>query len=331
MFHARTVSPVVVLLLGLALAGAGGVASSAYAQTTDEEGLQDLLEDVGQEYAESYLAPLVQSFGVNQNSGLYTTAAIPGSRLTFSIGVKAMAARLAEADSAFRRVLDVTLDETFGVLPGTPGYGEQGTVEMSGPTVFGSEDRAGTIRAYYEGVLVAEEQGIEGVWESRTIPLAMPEASLGGVAGFKATVRWLPEIDAGDAGKIKLWGYGLQYSVNRFFPLLPADVMIGFFRQSLDIGDVLSTDATSWFLAGSKSFSLLTLYGGVAKESADFDVDYTWKRSDGEDIPVSFSVEGKQSSRVTLGAALNLGVKLNADVNVGSEMTSFSAGLMFGL
>ncbi len=330
MFHSRSFSAALALALGLSFAMTG-VAAPAAAQTdTSDQELQNLLEDVGIEYAQGYLAPLIQTLGVNQNSGLYTTASVPRGKLTFSFGLKAMGSRLADADSAFSRVLDVTLDETYGVNPGDPGYGEQGVVEMTGPTVFGNESRRGAIRAYYLGALVAEEEGIEGLIDTHWSPLVMPEVSVGGIAGMRVTVRWLPEIDAGDAGKIKLWGWGLQYGLTSAMPNLPVDVMVGFFKQNLDIGNVIETDATSWFLAASKSFSVLTLYGGAAKESSNFKAHYTWNRSDGSEVPVALEVEGTQKSRFTLGASLAIGVRLNADVNIGSELTTYTAGLGFG-
>jgi len=333
MIHARSLPAALALALALALPLAvAGVPVPAHAQsTTNDDELQNLLEDVGIEYARGYLAPLVQTLGANQNSGLYTTASIPRGKLTFSFGLKAMGSRLAAADSAFSRVLDVTLDETYGVNPGDPGYGQHGVVEMTGPTVFGSDSRMGTIRAYYLGALVAEQEGIEGLIDTRWSPLVMPEVSIGGIGGLRATVRWLPEIDAGKAGKIKLWGWGLQYGLTSALPTLPVDVMVGVFKQSLDVGDVIETDATSWFLAASKSVGVLTLYGGAAKESSNFAAHYTWVRSDGVEQKVAFEVEGTQKSRVTLGASLGIGVRLNADVNIGSEFTTYTMGLGFGL
>jgi len=330
MFHPRSFMAGLALALGLALAAAGLPAPAGAQTDTGDQDLQNLLEDVGVEYAQGYLAPLIQTLGVNQNSGLYTTARVPRGKLTFSFGIKVMGSRLADADSAFSRVLDVTLDETYGVNPGDPGYGEQGVVEMSGPTVFGNDGRMGTIRAYYLGALVAEQDGIEGLIDTRWSPLVMPEVSVGGIGGLRATVRWLPEIDAGDAGKIKLWGWGLQYNLTSAMPKPPVDVMVGFFKQSLDVGDVIETDATSWFLAASKTFSVLTLYGGASKESSDFTAHYTWARSDGTEVPVSFDVEGAQKNRYTLGASLGIGVRLSADVSFGGEITTYTGGLGFG-
>ncbi len=319
-----------------------GLAADAHAQVTSNEsgtkGLQGSLEKVGAEYAKAYLSPMTQTFGVNENSGLYTTAAIPRSKLTFSIGVKFMDTRIAEQDQFFHRVLDnVTLNESWGVQPGNAFYGEQGTVEMGGPTVFGPKDSSddGYVRAYHDGVLVGEGSTIAGVIKTRDVPLAMPEFSVGGYYGVRATVRWLPTVHAGDeVGDIKLFGWGLQGNVNQFFPVVPVDVMVGFFHQNLKVGDVVETGATSVFLAASKSYGLVTGYGGYARESSTFKVNYTFNPDPATGLtaaPISFEEKGDQHGRLTLGLLFNLGVKLNADVNFGGDLTTFSGGLMFGI
>jgi hypothetical protein len=325
MFQPRRISTAVALVAGLVFIAAGVPARAQ----SDSKGLEEVLQEVGQEYATSYLAPLTQSLGANQNSGLYTTSLIPRSKLTFTIGLKAMGTKLADADSAFSKTLSVAaLDETFGVNPGDAAYGQSGTVVMSGPTVFGNDGRKGSITAYYQGLPVGTVEGIEGLVDTRWSPLAVPEASIGGIAGLRATVRWLPDIDAGsDVGKIKLFGWGLQYGVTSAMPMVPVDVSVGIFRQSLDFGTVVETEATSLYLAASKQVGVLTLYGGAAKESSKFKVHYTWVETGDR---VAFDVDGAQKTRFTLGAALNFGVKLSADANFGSEVTTYAVGFGFG-
>jgi hypothetical protein len=103
--------------------------------------------------------------------------------------------------------------------------------------------------------------------------------------------------------------------------------MVGFFRQELDLGDVIQTDATSFFVAASKSFAVITAYGGVAFESSNIDVDYT-EQTNG--THVAFSLDGKQERRLTLGGTLNLGLQqLNVEMSFG-KLATFGAGLMFG-
>ncbi|MDO9171682.1 MAG: hypothetical protein Q7W29_07620, partial [bacterium] len=94
----------------------------------------------------------------------------------------------------------------------------------------------------------------------------------------------------------------------------------------------VATDAQSMYLAASRSFALATVYGALSKESSSMDVAYTYTHDvDGSpvDDEVNFSVDGIQDSRLTLGATLNLGLKLNAEAGFG-DVTTYSAGLLFG-
>jgi hypothetical protein len=159
-----------------------------------------------------------------------------------------------------------------------------------------------------------------------------PEAYIGGIAGLKLTVRYLPEMDAGDLGKTKYWGYGLQWNANGILKNLPVDVMVGFFNQEINVGSVYESTAATIFAGASKDFSLLTVYGGVAAESSELDVAYEFEHPTDPALnsSVGFTVEGAQDTRFTLGATLDILAKLNLEMGMGNKMTSYSAGLMFG-
>jgi hypothetical protein len=288
--------------------------------------LEELLTQVGEEYAVAYTEPLIHAFGANQNSGLYHTAHIPRSSLTFSIGLKVQGTYLDEGDQDFQKVLrDVDLHDYF---PDEFQPGETGDIVLAGPTVFGSPDEMGTATAYMNGVPVYQVETIEGLIDTRWAPMAAPEFTLGGIAGLKGTLRWLPEIDLDNYGKSKYLGYGLQWSPNFLLgPTFPVDVMVGFFTQEIDLGTIVQTDASSYFVAASKSFGRATLYGGFSKEESTMTVDYT---EEGSDTRVNFEMDGKMTSRATVGATLNLGAKLNLEMGVG-KMVVYNVGLLFGM
>lgn len=309
--------PCALVLAALAILPAMAAAPAA----ADE--LEGLLEDVTGQYAQAYLAPFTHSFGPNLNGGIFHTAAIPRSRLTIDFGVKVTATHLAEEDQAFQKVIEnVDLsdyDDSFA--PGTTG-----DIVMSGPTIFGDDETPGTVAGYVGGVEVFSQDTIEGLVDTRYSPLVVPQASVGGIAGFRGTVRWLPEVDLGDVGKTKVFGYGLQWSVNAVAPTLPVDVMVGFFNQTVEIGTLIETDASSMFVAASKAFALATVYAGYAMEDSETDIAYTYS---GDDSEVAFTVEGSQESRFTVGATLNVLAKLNVEMGHG-DLTTYTAGLMFG-
>jgi hypothetical protein len=287
--------------------------------------LEGLLKGVAEKYAQAYLAPFTHSFGPNLNSGIYHTAAIPKSRFTLDFGVKVTATHLAVEDQMFQTVIENVRLADYGDVGSLPAN-TVGYIVMSGPTVFGDTETKGTITGYVNGVQVFSEDTIEGLIKTRYSPMAIPQASVGGVAGLRATVRWLPEIDLGEFGKTKVFGYGLQWSANGLRPNLPVDVMIGFFRQSVDIGTLIATDANSMFVAASKKWSVLTLYGGYAIENSEMTIAYT---PTGSTTGVAFTVDDTQSSRLTIGATLNVLAKLNFEMGHG-DLTTYTAGLMFG-
>lgn len=287
-----------------------------------DDDLEDLLVQVGEAYATGYVAPFIHAFGANQNTGLYQTAHIPWGRLTFGFGIKMMATNLSDDDQTFAVNIE---DVDLGVYDS--GFvGRTGDVIMSGPSIFGDESTPGTITGYMNGLPVFEADVIPGLVDTRYVPLAAPEAYVGGVFGLKATLRYLPEIELGDYGKTNFLGYGMQWSPNGVIEGLPVDVMVGFFTQELDVGELLETNAKSYFLGVSKKYALATVYGGIAKDESDMTVSYTEQSTN---TAIEFEVEGIQESHLTLGVSLNVLMGLNLEINKG-DMVTYAGGLMFG-
>lgn len=302
-----------VLVLGCAL-----IAGTAMAQNDDLEGL---LSQVGQGYAEGYSSPFIEAFGPNMNSAMYQSAHIPWGGLTFGIGVKFMGTYLNEDDQTFRKTTRV--DDLGDLDPGFSGIG--GSVISSGPTMFGSRGSTGTITIVPDsgGPPVALE-GIPGLVDTRFVPLFAPEAYVGGIFGLKATIRYFPEINLDDYGKTKYFGWGLQWSPNGLLDeTFPVDLMIGYFDQNLDVGTLIKSSASTFFLAVSKDFSLLKPYIGYAFEDSKMDVSYIWEET-GEEV--KFSADALQSNRFTVGLKVWFA---NLEMGVG-KLVTYSAGLMFG-
>jgi len=321
-----------VLVVGLVMAGSAGSARA--------DSLQQLIEQVGPEYAEAYASPFLHTFGPNQNSNLYSTANIPFGKLVFGIGIKVMGTKLNEEDQSFSKVVQI---DDLGVLdPDNPDLqGVSGTAVMSGPTIFGStaDEDIGQIDFYANGVYLGSMDGITGFWETSWVPLFAPEAYIGGIAGFKLTMRYLPTMSVGDMEDITYMGYGLQWSASGLLNNFPVDLMVGFFRTNLDVENtqglgqdkLFDSEANSFFVAVSKSWPSLTLYGGFAIEDSKMDVTYYYED---EDIPaltqdVNFTVDGRQESRFTVGITLDILLDLNVEAGFG-DMTTYSAGLMLG-
>lgn len=321
------------LVLGAALAW--NIVQPPALQADD---LTELLGQVGEEYAEAYVSPIINAHGVNQNAGIYHTADLAGTGFHLTIGLKVMATQIAAEDQYFRKVIeDVPVGD---LLPDDPMYdpwrGETGDVVMEGPTAFGpsGDADAGRSTIYVDGIPVYAIDTIPGLVDTRWVPLFAPQATIGRFYGLSGTIRFLPEIDLSSYGKTKYFGWGLSWGVNTVLPELPLDLAVGYFTQEIDAGDVLQTDAESFYLAASKRFSLVTLYGGYAREKSSMAVDYWYEGyEDGaitvEPYEVSFDVDGIQKNRFTVGVTLHIGVKLNAEYSHG-KLNTFTAGLLFG-
>jgi len=320
------------MLFGLlVLAFTGPVSHTAHAEV---ERLQHQLEEVEGEYAAAYLASFVTALGVNQNSRMFSTAHVPTTQLTISFGLQLMGSRLAESDQTFRSVRQVVLDERFGLDPVNDSgvYGETGTLVLEGPSFFGDEEVAGAYSAYHNGIRVWTEDGIEGVWESRWLPLFMPEVSCGGFAGLRATLRWLPPIALPEeVGTIRLLGFGVQYNLSQHIKEPPAgiDLMAGFFHQSFGLDDVVSSRATSLFAVASKTRGIATFYGGLAFERIRTDVEYTY-RFEGGSERVTFEAKGQQGRRLTVGVTLGGPVRFNLEASFG-KLANLASGITFHL
>ena len=309
---------VTAVLLAVAFT-AGGAGQQVALADLDTE-----IVKVGQDYAVSYASPLIHAAGPNLNGNLFQTAHVPWAGLTFGVGVKFMGTYLAAEDQNFRKVsTNVDLGAYDPDLAG-----QMGTVAMGGPTMFGDTSARGFIIGYVDGIEVFRQSTIGGVANTRWVPMVAPEGYVGGIVGLKAIVRYMPSFNT-DVGEATYWGLGGQWNVNGLFPALPVDVLIGYMGQRVDVGTYVQADMSSLHLGVSKSFPALTVYGGFAKESSSMDVSYVFETM-GTSTDVAFSVDGRQETRFTLGLTLDILLKLNVEMGHG-DMTTYSAGLMFGL
>ena len=81
-------------------------------------------------------------------------------------------------------------------------------------------------------------------------------------------------------------------------------------------------------LQASKSIPFLTVYGGFGLESSSMDVDYTYIDAlTNMEIPVLFSLDGKNNFRTTIGGRLKLAIlSINADYNI-DEFNTYNIGV----
>lgn len=271
--------------------------------------LEDYLSRYLGDNGKKYLQPLGDAFGANMNSGLYHSAHIPRVGLHLGLDLLIPAALIAED----QRTFTATTEEGF--YPVT-------TREV--PTVFGDT----------QPVTIAGQGGtvynFPGGYDLSMLPLAIPQVTVGSLLGTELTLRYAVAQLNEDIGDLTLTGIGIRHSVSQYIPLFPIDVSVSYFHQTLKVGDILDAATDVVGVQASKSFSLLTLYGGVAYEKAGMDVSYTHGEG-AEAETIAFSLEGQNKMRMTVGANLHLALfQLHADYSLASQ-NSACLGLYIGL
>jgi hypothetical protein len=288
-------------LVGVLLFAVG----SAQGQTPFEEAMQQLSSD----NARGYLQPFVDGFGSNLNSGLMRPVNMTSLGFTMKVEVVAVGTLIGEEQKTYRAVAPDPYDQT--------------PVETA--TVFGGP---GTVVSGPGGL---QYQFQNGQLNTRLMPMAIPQATLGTVFGTEAVVRYaaIPKME--NFPHVDLVGVGLRHNISQYFPGFPVDLAAGVFYQKLTVGDLFDAHTTNLSLQASTSLAIFRLYGGAQYETSDLSLHYayTGPGSTPESV-VRLDMSGGNRMRATAGLGLDLVVlHLNTDISVG-RVTSVSAGVGFG-
>ena len=245
-----------------------------------------------------YAKPFGTSLGMAFNSASYHTAKI-ADFFGFSIGFEGMAIFIPNDERTF--------------TPSISGY----NVDHPAQTIYGSNQST----AYYgpNGFKVYPP-GIDRSW----VPAVLPQISAS-LMGTELMIRYLPSISLGDDEDLSMFGIGLAHDISRYIPLSPVDISVQFLYNSLKITGVMDITAYALNAHASKSFGLLTVYGGLQYESSTFNLDYTFNDpsntnpvKQGREIKVS--IDGDNNFRATVGTSVKLAVIVfNVDYSVGVQ------------
>ncbi|UZR96349.1 DUF6588 family protein [Chondrinema litorale] len=293
-----------VILFNLLLASSFFLTHLASAQN-----IEDFLQKYTSENGSGYMQPMVYALGGNLNSGFIHSAKIPEKRLRVSIGLTAMTAIIKDKYKTF----SATTDGDFRPVS---------TVDA--PTIFGST----------EGSSIENEDGtvynFPGGLGMRSLPLAVPQISVGGLFGTEVSLRYFASDLSDDIGDLNLLGLGIRHNVNQYIDILPLDVAIAFYWQNVKLENLLEAKTHLIALQGSKKFGPLTIYGGPGYEGSSLDISYTYRSGDVDEI-IDIELKKSTSLRFTAGVALNLGpVYLHSDYNLGKSNT-LAVGLGFDI
>ncbi|GAF03107.1 DUF6588 family protein [Saccharicrinis fermentans] len=181
------------------------------------------------------------------------------------------------------------------------------------------------------------------------LPIPMVTAGVGLPMGFELKGRFIPEIDIEDAGKVGLWGLGVQKDIKDYIPgvkhipILNVSALVAYthFSSEIDIEDggpdgklEISAGGLSTRLIVGANLPVVAFYAGMGygKSNSDFNLLGTYNV--GDDIPVVLKDPIKlgystSSFDANVGMRIRLGViALHADYTLG-EYSAITAG--FGL
>ncbi len=288
---------VVLLLVGISFA-------------VSQSKLEDNLKQMSMTTVTGYIQPVTDLFGADMHSGYYHAAEVEKFGFHLRLDIIAMAAAVSDGQKTF----DAPTPSGFN--PAT----------FKAPTVFGGartqvvDSRTGRP---YSAVA-------DGLFTTNYMPLAVPQLTIGNIYGTQATVRYitLPKMSGDNIPNITLWGLGARHSISQYLPMVPLDLSAGIYFNSFTFGDLIDFKGMAINAQASKSFSIMTLYGGLQWENSSMNLKYT--STDITSPSVNVSMDGANNFRFIAGLDLGLGpIHLFADANFGS-ITVFSGGIGFG-
>lgn len=296
------------------------------------QSISEVLSKIAGDNAKNYIQPAVDAFGANLNSGLYYTADVHGV-LGFDIGLRAMVVFVPDDQLKFVAVLP---DSVVG--PGGTKIASGYPRNHETATVWGGKGQEG-VQSTNSSVPPFPFPG--GV-DLKTVPLAVPQLSVGLPLGTEILLRYLPTIKISESiGKLSFFGIGLRHDIDQYIPVpgFPIDISAQFVYQSFSVKDtadrnILDTKAISLGAQVSKTFAIATLYGGIAYENTAITIG-PYQHADpstGTTITINaFDVTAKNNFRFTVGAGIKLAIiNLNIDYSLASTSV-LSAGLSLGL
>jgi hypothetical protein len=298
--------------------------------TASSQDLKEQLSKLGFDAATKYTTPLLQGFGSNLNSAFYHSADLH-SVLGFDVGIKFAVTTFEDVDKTYS--LDLPPSMTYNGVTFTRGTHYPASVTSNTAIGENTNTEVKTTAPAGPGGIVPAGTTIltlPGGFNIPGVPLVMPQASIGLPFGLEVVGRFVPTISAGDAGKFSYTGFGLRYDVDQWLPLFPVDIAVHFMTQSMnfkasDDSDIFSASASAYGVEVSKRLIFITAYAGFQLESSTMSLASFsgYDPSTGTTVTVpGFDVEGKNSSRVTVGLRmLLLIVNVHAEYSLAANPT----------
>lgn len=316
------------------------------AQTTNQKDeILSTLGKLAESAARGYVAPIVSGFGADLNSGWVHMVPDPvKASLNLEFGVVGMGSFFSASSKSFSSsgTFKFNHDEAELLIPRsfTGAFRDSirseimrlpFTVSMSGPTIVGSSHDSvriafsgGTVKVDYQGITdtvglnpLVISTGVTGFLDSlKFLPMGTFQFSAGTLFGTMVSFRFLPTstLDS-KLGQVSFVGFGIQHNPMVWFGnSIPVNLSLAFFTQTLKVGTVFKSTATDFGVYASKRFGPgalnVTPFAGLSVESSSMSVSYNFQTTDFRNqpvtIPISFTLKGENTVRLTLGFSLKL-------------------------
>ncbi len=280
------------------------------------QGLSTLLEQVGiNGFATEYFRPAVDAVGYSFNSSLYHSAKVKEG-FHFWVGVKGIWTVIPNEQRTFRTALGTELKSL--------GYQDRET-----PTVLG-----GKADSLYSTNPAMPSIPLPPGIDQKSFFTPVPHIAIGSVAGTEVLLRILPEMTVDESvGKVSMYGIGIKHEITAHFPS-PVSISIMGFAQRFSLGPYVKAWNLSASLLASYNLGVVTVFGGLAYESYDLKLSYTYHPTTSSSIPeplrqpVTMNLDyTRKNTRKTLGVNFTLIplVDLTAEYCFGIQ-NSFSLG-----
>jgi hypothetical protein len=273
--------------------------------------VDDRLEAYTGRNATGYLAPLVDAFRSNLNSGLFHSAAIPADGFHVSLEFNVMSTFFGEDSRTF--------------LATTEG-GFQPETQARAPTVIGDVNAVKVTGA------ASTQYAFPGGFNVDNMYFTCPQITVGAWKGTEAVGR-LILFDTGisELGRLSVWGGGIRHSISQHVTRLhPFDLAIAGYWQSAGLKNddgqqVIDARLTTFSLQSGVYWNSFCPYAGLSVNWWNMDVRYRFDEAGLEPIALNFTSDAEL--QMTLGVSYQAGfLAAYGEYNVAQQNT-VAAGL----
>lgn len=295
------------------VACAGAIALLVSLSTNEGRGESDIekaIRQFGADRVGGYIQPMADLFGADVNGGFFRSAEIPVSGFHLTFELIGMGSMVQDAQKVY------TAAAPAGFSPQT----------FQTATIFGGQGT--TVQDAANPSL--SFRGSDGALDATLLPFVVPQLSIGSVGGTDLKLRAIPVPETGDLPRTLLFGVAVRHSINQYIPSLPFALAGAVTYTRFTVGDIIDFTGITVGAQVSRSFGVLTLYGGPAWEKSTMELTYDSTDPYSTQKAVDITLDGASAFRFTAGMGLSIGFfKIFGDVHLGS-IVGFSGGIGFG-